>query len=76
MVKPVAFRKANNRIPIRPGMKSYCQACSSLCTASPDDQRSASRFHANPEPVRTLPARYGRLISTFHRSSFSPELAK
>jgi hypothetical protein len=76
MVKPVTFRKANNRIPIRLAMKSYRQACSSFRAASPDNQRSAGRFHANPEPVRTLPARHGRLISAFHRSSFSPELAK
>jgi hypothetical protein len=76
MVKPVTFRKANNKIPIKLAMQSHCQACSSLRATSTDDKRSASGFHADSESVRPLPARHGRLISAFHRSSISPEPAK
>jgi hypothetical protein len=76
MVKPVTFRKANNKIPIKLAMQSYCQTCPSLRTTSTDDERSASGFHPDSESVRPLPARHGRLISAFHRSSFSPEPAK
>jgi hypothetical protein len=76
MVKPVTFRKANNKIPIKLAMQSHRQTRSSLRATGTDNKRSASGFHSDPEPVRPLPARYGRLISTFHRSSFSPEPAK
>jgi hypothetical protein len=78
IVKPVTFRKAINKIPAQASdaMQSYRQACSPLGTTGSDDKRSASGFHPDPEPVRPLPARHGRLISAFHCSSFSPKLAK